>query len=170
VLDLVVDSISPDTAVMGADEPDVTMTVTGTGFSPESKIFFNGGEENTVRVSSTELTTIVKPSTAQVAGTYPVSVYRPEDERMSNEVGFTFTEAAPEEPPVEPEVQSSGDDFDPNAPDQEWAADAAFDPAAHTVTEVIGYVEDNPDQRDAILELEEQGKARVTLINHLESM
>jgi hypothetical protein len=48
--------------------------------------------------------------------------------------------------------------------------DAGFDPAAHTVTEVISYVEDNPDQRDAILLLEEQGKNRVTLIDHLESM
>jgi hypothetical protein len=53
---------------------------------------------------------------------------------------------------------------------QAWTADAAFDPAAHTVTEVIGYVEDNPDQREAILELEQEGKQRVTLINHLEGM
>lgn len=81
---------------------------------------------------------------------------------------------APEEPEAqsapEPEPEAPADEFDPNAPDQTWTADAAFDPAAHTVTEVIGYVEDNPDQREAVLELEREGKDRVTLVTHLEGM
>ena len=48
--------------------------------------------------------------------------------------------------------------------------EAGFDPAAHTVTEVIGFVEDNPDQLDAIVAAEQAGKDRVTLVQHLESM
>lgn len=45
-----------------------------------------------------------------------------------------------------------------------------YDPGEHTVTEVIGYVEDNPAELDAVIDAEEVGKARVTLLTHLESM
>jgi len=45
-----------------------------------------------------------------------------------------------------------------------------YDPAAHTVTEVIGYVEDNPDQLEDVIAAEQAGKDRVTLITHLEGM
>jgi hypothetical protein len=49
--------------------------------------------------------------------------------------------------------------------------EVAFDPAAHTVTEVIGFVEDYPDLLEDVLLAEEAGKARSTLlIQHLESM
>jgi hypothetical protein len=48
--------------------------------------------------------------------------------------------------------------------------EVGYDPAAHTVTEVIGFVEDNPDELEAVLAAEEAGKARSTLISHLESM
>jgi len=81
-------SIDPDTAVIG--DPDVTLTVTGTDFTPQSVITFNGGNETTEFVSDTELTTIVKPSTATTAGAYPVTVKTSTFE--SDPVDFTFTD------------------------------------------------------------------------------
>ena len=54
--------------------------------------------------------------------------------------------------------------------EEQPTVEVGYDPAAHTVTEVIGFVEDNPEQLEAILLAEEEGKARTTLISHLESM
>lgn len=66
--------ISPSTAVRGG--ADLTMTCTGTGFvTGLTRITFNGGDEPTTFVSATSVTTIVKPSTATVAGGYPVNVH-----------------------------------------------------------------------------------------------
>jgi hypothetical protein len=39
-----------------------------------------------------------------------------------------------------------------------------FDPGEHTVAEVEEYLEQHPDERDAVLELERSGKNRTTLI------
>jgi len=55
-------------------------------------------------------------------------------------------------------------------PEPEGEVQVGYDPAAHTVTEVIGFVEDNPDQLEDILLAEEEGKNRTTLITHLEGM
>lgn len=41
---------------------------------------------------------------------------------------------------------------------------AGFDPADHSVAEVVAYVEANPDEREAVLALEQNGKARSTLL------
>lgn len=43
-----------------------------------------------------------------------------------------------------------------------------FDPGDHTVAEVLAYVEEHPDQTDAIREAEQDGKARTTLLTALE--
>jgi hypothetical protein len=62
------------------------------------------------------------------------------------------------------------------APESAPAASAApqvevgYDPAAHTVPEVVEFVEANPDQLDAILAAEEAGENRSTLITQLERM
>ena len=77
---------TPSTAEIGA--ADLTLQVTGTGFTQASTILFNGGEEPTTFVSATRLTTIVKPSTATTPGTYPVGVVG-----ADGEASFTFTEA-----------------------------------------------------------------------------
>lgn len=37
---------------------------------------------------------------------------------------------------------------------------ASYDPADHTVEEVLEYLEKNPDQVESVLKLEESGKAR----------
>lgn len=81
--------LDPDTAVVGGD--DLVMHVRGTGFTPQSVIVFNGGDERTTYVSATELTTIVKPSTASGPWTVPVTVRNPYAP-VSDPRDFTFTE------------------------------------------------------------------------------
>jgi hypothetical protein len=85
----VLTSITPDTAVIG--DPDLTLSAIGTGFTAESVIVFNGGDEPTTFVSATEVTTGVKPSTATTAGAYPVFV-RGADGAETASLDFTFTD------------------------------------------------------------------------------
>lgn len=89
-----VTSLDPATAEVGA--ADATLTVHGTGFSEYSKIVFNGGVEPTTFVSDTELTTVVKPSTASGAATVPVAVRN--GVQTSTPADFEFTEQAPAPP------------------------------------------------------------------------
>jgi hypothetical protein len=42
--------------------------------------------------------------------------------------------------------------------------DAGFDPGAHTVADVEAYMAEHPDERDAVLDAERAGKARVSLV------
>src|SRR5262245_7061418 len=65
-VDVKLTSIEPDTAVIG--DPDVKLVCIGEGFLDDSVIVFNEGIEATTYVSGQELTTIVRPSTASVAG------------------------------------------------------------------------------------------------------
>jgi len=85
----ILESISPNTAVIGG--PDITMTASGIGFTESSVISFNGGEEPTTFVDGGRVTTIVKPSTATTPGSYPVTVAN--GDKVSGEASFTFTEA-----------------------------------------------------------------------------
>jgi hypothetical protein len=87
-----VTSIDPTGAAIG--DPDLTLTVTGTGFIDGAQIVFNGGAEETTFVSDTELTTTVKPSTATVAGDYPVTVMQGGFTVDPGQT-FTFTEDEP---------------------------------------------------------------------------
>jgi IPT/TIG domain len=68
------DSIDPATAVVG--DPDVTVTLTGTGFTPSAALVWNGVQDTLTYVSDTELTTVVKVSLATVASTATVAVYQ----------------------------------------------------------------------------------------------
>ncbi|MEY9184714.1 hypothetical protein ABIG06_006262 [Bradyrhizobium sp. USDA 326] len=68
----VLNSITPSTAVVG--DVDVEMVCTGSGFTPDSKIVFNGGDEATDFLSDTEIKTTVKPSLVSAAIDVPVSV------------------------------------------------------------------------------------------------
>ena len=43
----------------------------------------------------------------------------------------------------------------------------AYDPADHTVAEVLAYVAEHPDQRQAVQDAETAGKARTTLLGAL---
>jgi hypothetical protein len=65
--------------------------------------------------------------------------------------------------------EEGGEEYSRTAPDDE-DVEVGYDPAAHTVTEVIGFVEDHPEELEDVIATEEAGKARVTLLTHLESM
>jgi hypothetical protein len=83
---LVVSSLNPAEATIG--DPDLVMQVVGEGFTADCVITFNGGDEPTNFVSDTVLSTIVRPSTADVAGEYPVTIKRGAEE--SPPLSFTF--------------------------------------------------------------------------------
>jgi IPT/TIG domain len=80
-------TLTPSTAVHGG--ANLTLTCTGTGFTTNSNIYFNGGLEPTTYVSATSLTTLVKPSLVSQAIAVPVHV-RNGAERTVNRT-FTFT-------------------------------------------------------------------------------
>lgn len=65
-------TIQPAMATIGG--ADVMLQCVGTNFTSSSFITFNGGEEPTQFHSDSKVTTIVKPSTATTAGSYPVTV------------------------------------------------------------------------------------------------
>ena len=82
-----VSGIAPDTVETGA--ADLTLVVTGSGFTAASVIIFGVNDEPTVFVSNTEISTVVKPSLF-VPDTVPVSVRN--GPAHSGAVDFTFTE------------------------------------------------------------------------------
>ena len=95
----VLTSIAPDTAEVGGAA--LTLTATGTGFTPNAVIVFNGGDEPTTWVSPTTVTTQVRPATASGPATVPVLVR--DGARRSAPHDFTFSEPAAPPPPEEPE-------------------------------------------------------------------
>jgi hypothetical protein len=82
-----VTSIEPETAEVGGE--DVTLHVRGSGFSKFTVILFNNSEEPTTFVSASEVTTLVRPSTASGPWTVPVTVAN-----GTGTVNFSFTETA----------------------------------------------------------------------------
>lgn len=92
-----VTGITPNTAEVGG--PDFTVTVNGGGFTEESVIVWNGGDEPTTYVSKSAVTTDVKPSTASGPVTIPVTV-RNGELTAEETVDFTFID------PVVPEGTS----------------------------------------------------------------
>lgn len=51
----------------------------------------------------------------------------------------------------------------------EGGDDEGYDPSDHTVDDVLDYVADHPDEHDAVLQAEKDGKNRSTLVSALES-
>jgi len=86
---LTLTEMEPTSAIIGDD--DLTLVLTGTGFTADSIIVFNGGDEPTTLMSDTQVATIVKPSTAGVSGAYPVLVR--EGGVETDALEFTFYEA-----------------------------------------------------------------------------
>jgi hypothetical protein len=86
---LALSDIDPDSAVIGMT--DFTLTVTGSGFTPNSVIVFDDEEMPTVFVNQTQLTTN-PPSPAEPA-VVDVEVHRGEE--MSDVLTFEFTAEAP---------------------------------------------------------------------------
>jgi hypothetical protein len=85
----VIISLTPNTAVSG--DPDLEMSVNGTGFTIDSVIVFAGQDEPTDYFSPTLIGTGVKPSLFAPA-VCPVTVRNPTGE--SNSMDFTFTDPA----------------------------------------------------------------------------
>lgn len=87
----VVTALDPPLMPLGA--PSFTLYVTGTGFTADTVIVWNGSDEPTTFVSATVVATGVNMDTATVAATIPVAVRN--GDIVSNAVDFTFTEAPP---------------------------------------------------------------------------
>ena len=68
------------------------------------------------------------------------------------------------------EVTPSSTDSPVPAGESVDASTDAYDPGDYTVDDVVAYAEAHPDEVDAILAAERDGKNRVTLISHLETM
>jgi hypothetical protein len=90
----VLNSINPSSARIGS--ADVEMNVNGNKFTETSIIYFNGGIEPTTFISSDQLRTTVKPSTAEVAGSFPVWVQQ--GSYQTDQKTFTFLPENEEEP------------------------------------------------------------------------
>lgn len=85
----VIDYLNPASMVVGSN--DTPLHVLGSGFTAESVIVFNGGDEPTTFYSAAQVMTIVKPSTASGAVTVPIQV-RNSDGQISNSVDFSLIE------------------------------------------------------------------------------
>ena len=86
-----VGSLVPSTVVLG--EPSFDIHVIGTGFTPYSKIVFNGFDEPTTYISDTELATGVNMPLWQAPVVVPVSVRT--GEQYSEPVDFEFLPVVP---------------------------------------------------------------------------
>ena len=91
VLPLQLTSLSPNTAVAGS-AADIVMSCIGSGFTKETVIKFGDYDEPTTFVSTTEVTTGVKPSLFINPDTVPVLVHT--GEVSSDPLTFSFTEPA----------------------------------------------------------------------------
>jgi hypothetical protein len=91
----VLNSINPSSATIGG--PDLTMNVNGSKFVDGSVIVFNNGDEPTTFESVSQLSTVIRPSTALVPGSYPVYVRNPDGQRTDMEKMFTFNEVIAEQ-------------------------------------------------------------------------
>lgn len=87
-------------------------------------------------------------------GARPLGVARPLE---ASEKPEDFTPVSAETFVDEVAFQPVAEEFDPSTLD--------FDPADHTVDEVKDYLKEHPEQTDAVLELEEEGKARTSLLS-----
>lgn len=86
-------SISPVTAEMGSG--DVTVTLTGTGFTQGSQILWNGMLDSGTYVSDTTMTTVVKTDLASIPSVNTLQVKQ--RDTVSAPQTFEITEAAGEE-------------------------------------------------------------------------
>jgi hypothetical protein len=85
-------TLTPNQVVAGSS--DLTLTVAGTEFIAHSKILWNGNEQNTVYVSSTQLTAVIPSGFLATAGSADVEVRTPGTAPLtSNKLSFTIATA-----------------------------------------------------------------------------
>jgi hypothetical protein len=86
-------SLEPESlAVPG---PDSEVVITGTGFTQESIIVWNHGDELTEFVNETELKTLVKPSTVEAPLPFTLPVQVRNGNQTSEPLEFTFVAEEP---------------------------------------------------------------------------
>jgi hypothetical protein len=88
----VLTALVPDTVAIG--EPSFTLHVHGTGFALDAVIVFNGFDEPTTVVSTTEVTTVVN-MTVWTAPSAPLPVTVRQGVVVSHALPFTFLPAPP---------------------------------------------------------------------------
>jgi hypothetical protein len=71
----VLSGLAPSSAWMG--DPGFTLTVTGSGFVPESRIRWNGEDRPTAYISATEMTATIPATDLATEGSVPVVVFSP---------------------------------------------------------------------------------------------
>lgn len=84
-------SLDPES--MNVPGPDAPILVIGSGFTEESVIIWNGGDEETEFVSPTKVRTTVKVSTVEAPLPFTLPVQVRNEDQVSNALQFTFTEA-----------------------------------------------------------------------------
>lgn len=127
---------------------------------------------------ATNAMTVAADGTGSVAHTYPAGpgtykMYVTEDatgRRVAQRtMTLPYTGGAGFAPQSNlPPADGDGQTPPPEEP-EEPSIDVAYDPGAHNVQEVEDFVTQNPDERDAVLAVEQAGRNRVTLVSWLEN-
>lgn len=84
----VLSSLEPAQLPVWAQDTEVFWN--GSGFTPNSVIIWNNGQETTKFVSANQLSTIVKPSTVQAPLPFTLETYVVEGGKQSAKLAFTF--------------------------------------------------------------------------------
>jgi hypothetical protein len=88
-----ISSISPDNATAG--EGGKVVTITGTGFEPDSRVAINGSHQAATFVSTTQVQTTIGASDLVNAGTLNIQVYNPATDEHTVSAAFTIAAAPP---------------------------------------------------------------------------
>lgn len=131
-----VTAVNPASVVVNT--PTV-VTITGTGFTPASRVWADEEGQSTTYVSST---TLRYTAEADQVGSQTITVHNGSEVSAGRELTVTATAGAASAP-------------------------AAYDPGEHTVAEVLAYADEHPDELRAIYDAEVAGKARSTLLDGL---
>lgn len=124
------------------------------GAAPQPGGIFIGGHEGAAAEPEPEAPTV--PDTepgAPAEGETPEAPEAPEGEAPE------APEGEGEEPGGEAEGEVGVDSGDEGAPAE------GFNPSDHTVAEVLAYIAENPDQKDAVIAAEKAGKNRTTVVS-----
>ncbi len=101
-------ALNPSSAIAGA--ANTNLTVTGSGFRPESVIRVNGNDRTTTVVSATQLTTVLSTADLASAGTLQVTVNTPPPGGgLSTAATFTVNNPAPVLTSLSPNTVFAGD-------------------------------------------------------------
>jgi hypothetical protein len=107
VIALAITSLSPSSAVLGS--PATKVTLTGTGFLPNSVININGAAVSTTYISATSLSTTIPAATLLVPQTLSLTVTDPTQQKTSSPATFSVLAAPPTATFTGPSTTAPGD-------------------------------------------------------------